>query len=96
MSMITQQHKSCLAKTICVIAWQDRRIKQDLLINPVFGNITINGFIGKYFIFFYILLWIQFYKLYLVLITLPLPELRKVAANHQKQLALIINPLVTL
>ena len=27
----------------------------------------------------------------LILITLPLPELRKVAENHQKQLVLIIN-----
>ena len=40
------------------------------------------------------LLWIQFYKLDLVLITLPLSELRKVAENHRKYLALIINPLV--
>ena len=36
------------------------------------------------------LLWIQFYKLDVDLITLPLPELGKVAENHQKQLTLII------
>ena len=71
---------------------------QVLLVSPVFGYRN-KPFTGKHFILFYILLWIQFYKLDLVLITLLLPELRKVAKtcqneNYQKQLALTIDPLV--
>ena len=93
MYKINQQHKYGIAKTMCVIVWKDRRIKQVLLISAVFANIGINQFTDKHFTLYSILVWIHFYKSDHVFITLPLPELRKVAENCQKQLVLIINPL---
>ena len=60
-----------------------------MLINRVFENIAIKGLIDKHIILFWTFVWIKFYKLDLVLITLPLPKLIKVAENCQKQLALI-------
>ena len=80
---MNQQHKFWLPKTICVIAWKVKRIKQVPLISSVFRNIVINKFTGKHVILFCILLWIQGYTLDLVLITLLLHELIKVAKNHQ-------------
>ena len=50
-----------------------------MLINRVFENIAIKGLTDKRFILFWTFLWIKFYKLDLVLITLPLLELTKVA-----------------
>ena len=95
MCKTNQQYKYYLARTICVIDWKDRRKKQVLLISPVFGNIVIREFTGKHFMPFCIATStmnsvLQIWSCFI----LPLTELRKVAENCQKQLALIINPLV--
>ena len=83
------QHKYCLAKTICVITWKERRIQQVLLYSE---KIAINGFTDKSFILYCIIRWIQFYRLNFVLEALSFPEFRKVTKNnYQKQLPLIIN-----
>ena len=46
---VNQQHKYCLVKTICVITWNNWRLKLFMLITSVFSNIVINCSKGKHF-----------------------------------------------